>query len=228
MAEGKAGMSGWRIALNIVGATILVVFGSCAFFVYMAGQKKSDDAARGTAHSAESPHAPPPLVPEPPAGFSGTVSVATFTKGTRLDECDDFTITLPPETDGGQEILSKTLDAMSKDLATLVVRGGGGKKSSKIGKPCAEQFRTTPVLATCVAQLKGDAGGELDVAVRYYNLDTITSSDTYMKNCLDMHGDWQAADKDSDEYREAVHARARREAEGIVKNAQKTQESLAQ
>jgi hypothetical protein len=70
---------------------------------------------------------------------------------------------------------------------------------------------------------KNDAGVEPGVyewrlAIRYYNLDTLASSDTYMKRCIDMKGgDWQAVGKDSDEYREAVRARARREVENLRK-----------
>jgi len=96
---------------------------------------------------------------------------------------------------------------------------------SKIAKLCSEQFRTTPVLATCAAhqQVKEDSGSgaDLDIVSRYYNLDTLTSSDTYMKNCIDMQGDWQAAEKDSDEYREALRARARREVEKATRQLER-------
>ena len=36
-----------------------------------------------------------------------------------------------------------------------------------------------------------------------------------MKGCIDGKGDWQAVSKDSDEYREAVRARARREVDSL-------------
>ena len=226
MAEGKPGMSGWRIALNIVGAMMLVVFGSCAFCVYMVDQKKSERAARAS-RSAEPPQPPPPLVPQPPSGLSDTVSVANFTKDTRLDECDDFTVTVPPEVDGGEETLMKALDGLSQNILK-----GKKKGLSKIGRPCSEQFRTAHVLATCVVHqdVKGDSGTalSLDVAARYYNLDTLTSNDRYMKDCIDMQGDWQAVEKDSDEYREALHARTRRQMEGLVDKAEKMQKDLGQ
>jgi hypothetical protein len=212
MAEGKAGMSGARIALNIVGAMMLVVFGSCAFCVYLAEHKKPDDSARAASAAEKLPAAPAPM--PVPTGLSGTVSVAYFTKDTRLDECDDFTATLSPEIDAGPEAISKFLDALAQPKK-------GMKGLSKIGKPCAEQFRTNRALATCTAHqvIKGDSGKGVDLDIRgsYYNLDTLTSDDTYMKNCFEMQGDWQAVDKDSDEYREAVRARARHEVEKLQK-----------
>jgi hypothetical protein len=225
MPDSGAGMSGWRIALNIVGAMMLVVFGSCAFCVYMAGQKKSDDEAR-TARAAENtPVAPTP--PSPPSGLSGTVSVANFTKDTRLDECDDFTITVPPEVDGGEEVLSKNLEAVSQSFVKMKKKSTG---LSRIGKPCTEQFRTARALAACTAHWEGDSGSSLtvDMTSRYYNLDTITGSDTYMKGCIDMQGDWQAAEKDSDEYREALRARARREVEKATRQLEKMQGAAGQ
>jgi hypothetical protein len=224
MADGKAGMGGWRIALNIVGAIMLVVFGSCAFCVYIAEHKKPDNSARAASAAEELPAAPAPM--PVPTGLSGTASVANFTKDTRLDECADFTITLPPDVDASAEAIEKSVVALAKSLTK------GKIGMSLLSKLCTEQFGTNSVLATCTAhqQIVGDSGKgvEFVIFVHYYNLDTLTKSDTYMKNCLDMQGDWQAVDKDSDEYREAVRARGRREMEGIVKNAQKMQESLGQ
>jgi hypothetical protein len=65
---------------------------------------------------------------------------------------------------------------------------------------------------------KGDSGVslgtyEIEITSRYYDLDQISRNDSYMKDCFDVKGDWQAADHDSNEYREAVRARARREVE---------------
>jgi len=98
---------------------------------------------------------------------------------------------------------------------------------SRIYKSCTDQFKTNPVLATCTTHstmnmARADAGVPLGVYVldsveRYYNLDTITHDDVYMKNCIDMKGDWTAAEKNSPEYREAARARARREIEKAQK-----------
>jgi hypothetical protein len=70
--------------------------------------------------------------------------------------------------------------------------------------------------------MKNDGGdvsgkGAIDYEARYYNLDSLTNGNAYMKFCLDMKGDWQGVDKDSPEYREAVRARARREMEKLQK-----------
>jgi hypothetical protein len=71
--------------------------------------------------------------------------------------------------------------------------------------------------------MKGDGGavwgtGKIDYEARYYNLDSLTNGNAYMKFCLDMKGDWQGVDKDSAEYREAMRARARREFEKLQKS----------
>ena len=215
--KGSGVFSGVLLAL-IVFFVVLPIGGivTCVVCVKIRADKPG-------ASASEAPRAPPPTETEPPDGLSGTVSVAKFTKDTRLDECVDFTITLPPAR--GKEALAKMLDALSQTMIK------GEKGLSKIAKPCSEQFRTVPVLATCTGhqEMKGDAGGgSVDMEGRYYDLDTLTSSDTYMKNCLDLQGDWEATDKDSDEYREAVRVRARREINTARQQLEKLQGAVGQ
>jgi hypothetical protein len=123
------------------------------------------------------------------------VSLATFTpKTTLLDECIDLTFPMPSGTDAGA---SDVADKLAKAFMT-------DKKNSmsRIYKACGEQFQTTPALATCASHLslplaKTDAGSvrtlEIDSQERYYDLDSLTNSNEYMKDCLDMKGDWQAS-----------------------------------
>ena len=78
------------------------------------------------------------------------------------------------------------------------MKGLKKKNVSRIYKPCDEQFRTSPALATCIshgsAPLKDDGGvvrgiAEIDAKERYYNLDSLTNGGSeYMKDCLDMKG----------------------------------------
>jgi len=144
-----------------------------------------------------------------------TTSVASFTKDDLLDECDDFTFTLAPGVDAG-----------AADIENGFERFVRGKKGmSRLTRRCAEEFATNAVLATCTMDTekgttKGDSGVGVTVGLkgRYYNLDTLTKSDVYRKNCIDIRGAWATVDQDSDEYRTAVRARAGREAE----KAQKT------
>jgi hypothetical protein len=222
-----AEMSGWRIALNILGAMLLVVFGSCALCVYVADHKKSEDAARKA--GAAKKVAPPPI--PVPSSISRSVSYANFTKDTHLDECTDFTVTILSDLDDVDEAGAKFLDAIAVSLRSKEMKKRNPNLSI-IGKTCAEQFQSARVLAACTVHNDGmdagTAGRSVDIVSRYYNLDTITRSDAYMKSCFDDHGDWQAVDKNSDEYREAVRTRARREMEGVVEKAEKMQKALGQ
>jgi hypothetical protein len=171
-------------------------------------------AAWLAAHAAPSASpvvAPPASAPAAPS--SVTVSLATFTpKDTLLDECIDLTMPVPPGVDAGR---------VGDGLGQLATQGKTATMS-RIYKLCSEQFKDMPILATCVSHLslQRDGGSrtvEIESVERYYNIDTLTSSNGYMKNCLDMRGDWSAADRDSPEYRAAVRARARRDIEKAQK-----------
>jgi hypothetical protein len=151
-------------------------------------------------------------------------TVATFTKDTLLDECVDISLTMPPGSaaDKGQEVIDKMVTTMVTD------KKDKARSKSRLNKPCAAQFRNNPVLATCAVRTpipippKVDGGtpaGAVDLQITsgYYSLDMIEKSDTYMKNCIDMKGDWQTVDHDSEAWRDAHMARARREVEKLQK-----------
>lgn len=170
--------------------------------------KRSNGGAAGSASSR------PALTAAPaPAGDAPTIvttSVASFTKDDLLDECDDFTFTLAPGVDAG-----------AVDIENGFERFVRGKKGmSRLTRRCAAEFGTNAVLATCTVDTeKGTTEGDSGVGVtvglkgRYYNLDTLTKSDVYRRNCIDIRGAWDPVNQDSDEYRTAVRARAGREAE---------------
>jgi hypothetical protein len=210
------------VLLALIVFFVVIPLGSCVACLLCAGVKKgvedSNAHARDAGYSvstATATAAPEPTAP--PAPTTVMVSFATFTpKGTLLDECVDFIITPPSGVDGGSDFT----EGFAKSAAK------GQKNMSRIYKPCADQFHTTPALAGCTTHisvpLKTDAGvvwatAEINSEERFYNLDTLTSGNEYMKNCLDMKGDWTGVDKDSPEYREAVRARARREMEKLQK-----------
>jgi hypothetical protein len=159
-----------------------------------------------------SPQAPAALATLTPPGVEPVkvgATIVTFTKATLLDECTEVAIELPPTADAGaaSDFLEKLVDNIMKGMK---------QGASRIYKGCTEQFRTNPVLATCTVstEVKGDSGAaEIMITERFYDLDTITTSDSYMKQCIEVKGDWQAVDHDSQEYREAVRARSRREVE---------------
>lgn len=216
----KKGMSTFSaVLLALIVFFVVIPLGSCMACAVCAQVRRDEALAEPKTHApAPTPIASADPVPTaPPAPTAIMVSVATFTpKNTLLDECTDITITPPTGWDGGLE-----------PLAEAFAKGITPKNASRIYKACADQFRTSPVLATCAnvhhsEPLKNDAGVtrgtiELDIESRYYDLDNLTNGNEYMKDCLDLKGDWQGLDKNSDEYREAVRARARRNVEKGLK-----------
>jgi hypothetical protein len=190
-----------------------VVIGLVGIVASLSGcDKRRDGGAAGSASSR------PTLTRGPaPAGDAPTIvmaSVASFTKDDLLDECDDFTFTLAPGVDAGAADIENGFERFVREKRGM----------SRLTRRCAEQFGTNAVLATCTMDAENGVTGDSAVGVtvgikgRYYNLYTLTKSDVYRKNCIDIRGTWDTVDQDSDEYRTAVRARAGREAE----KAQKT------
>jgi hypothetical protein len=142
-----------------------------------------------------------------------TAAVAIFTGDHVLEECDDFAVTLPPGVDGGALALDKLVDSIKMD------KDGG---ALRLGKPCAEQFPSDPVLARCIAstEMKGDQGVvKRSFTGRYYGPDMLRNNDVYMQSCIDMNGEWKVVSHDSKEWREAHVAWARRQVEKLEKNS---------
>jgi hypothetical protein len=162
--------------------------------------------------AASDPIAPSKMTAPVPQLFAG--GVATFTKADRLDECAYFQVTAPLGYDAGADD-----DFMAKVLEKMLKGAKGLPAPVRIYKPCDAQFQETPVLATCKATTETTSNKctfEIESTEQYYDLDQLQRSDAYMRDCLKMNGDWQAAEHDSDEYQEAVRARARRNVQKIV------------
>jgi hypothetical protein len=224
----KSVFSGVLLAL-IVFFVVLPIGGviTCAFCAGVM-RESAKDRAKGTPSAAptlvEWQDWPSPTpVDDPPSAMA---SIAGFINDTVLDECADSSYTLTAGADAGAGAVEKLRDYSVKRWTDP--KGNKPKGLTLIYKPCAEQFRTNAVLATCKKHstehvTHADSGVpigtmyEVQMVSRYYNLDTLTSSDEYMKDCLDIKGDWQGIDKDSAAYREATRARARREMEKGLK-----------
>lgn len=145
--------------------------------------------------------------------------MAAFTKDTRLKECDDVDIQAPPgryvqDAGAADQFLDGFAQSLSKARKDLV----------RIYRPCDEQFRDRPALASCTIRnsvhLSATDGGdlgtiEITIAGRYYDIDDLTMTDSEMHDCLVGKGDWQGVETSSDAYRQALHGRTRREIERI-------------
>lgn len=155
----------------------------------------SEPAAGSSAAKAEEPAA--------------TISVISYDKGV-LDECAEF-------------VFFGDAEAVAKKVKTIEVETKKKyPENTIIRKPCREALADRDELATCTATQKGtdDAGVALRLELRsgYYNLKVLEASDTYMKNCLELGGDWKALPSDS-----PIVKRAR--AKDVLKKANKAIEA---
>lgn len=161
-----------------------------------------------TAKAAASPA--PPSEPVP----AMTISVLTYEKGA-ADECIDLRL-FTASGDAGQ----KRVDGL-KQMADNVVKKGG----SVLKKSCREQLADRVPLASCTVRslTEGDAGGEyarLEAVSTYYSIVTLDASDEYMKNCIELKGDWSALPKDSHEFRRARAEQTLKKANEMLDKAQ--------
>jgi hypothetical protein len=108
-----------------------------------------------------------------------TMSLASF-RDDRLDDCTDYA--------GPTALVEK----FTEFQATL-----GEQRPLSIPKRCAEQFADRVVVATCVVAKLETKIGQLSATSRHYNIRTAADSDSYMRDCLSMGGDWRLnPDKD--------------------------------
>jgi hypothetical protein len=156
------------------------------------------------------------------------VSVASFGKGSVLDQCVDYRVSSLLAPDAGADPAGQLAASVLAMLKTKT------NETMRVFKPCAEQFADKGALAHCTLHTTQpvlprdadaaaaatttehpDAGTfDVDVVLHYYDLKTIERDDSYLKQCLALKGDWQGLDKQSAAYQEAVGARARRNAAG--------------
>ncbi len=144
-----------------------------------------------------------------------SASVASFDRGSILDQCVEYRVTGVVSGDAGADPDSALAEQL---LASMKVKG---KELLRVYKPCDQQFHGRDVLASCtvhstqpVPHAEGTDGGggtfDLDIVDRYYELATLEANDVEMKHCLGVKGDWQGLDKTSDAYKSAVQARGRK------------------
>jgi hypothetical protein len=136
-------------------------------------------------------------LPDGSAQQNADTSVRTFSVASLqhdvLDECIDLTVRLDVAVGNVPEWQSKDASDLRQRLARL---------GTELPRPCAEEFASRPVLATCLATTKRE-GQELELLERYYNFTTVGMDDIYMQECLRLGGTWQALAKDSPEFRKA-------------------------
>ena len=162
--------------------------------------------------SASIEDASPPLVPPvavpllvavevdaaPPAKVSRT-SVAKLSGGL-LDECVDISFQGEPP-DAGP----------NWDPATGFVKGAKLKDKDVmvVPKGCAVQFADRTPLAVCGFE-KEQKGLRVAYTSNRYLFEDVGLSDTAMKECIEMGGDWKAVPRDSKEWRAAKLEHSRR------------------
>lgn len=120
--------------------------------------------------------------------ISATRRIASFRSG-QLDECTEATFVAPPMAD--PDAVARAVDMWAE----------GAKKNKQvktlaIAKPCADQFTDRTPLATCRvsgAATKLGPGWSAGFLDTYYRVETARDDDTFMRQCLEMHGDWQAS-----------------------------------
>ncbi len=142
-----------------------------------------------------------------------TASIASMNDG-QPSECDDFTISDPK---GASDKTDGALDLIDGFVGAFMNRN---KAMSRVDKPCMDQFRGVPALASCVTYISseltnGDSGAQLGtyeirMSARYYDPYMLMKDDSYMRGCREMKGDWRGVDKNSEEYKAAVRARIQR------------------
>lgn len=147
-------------------------------------------------------------IPQPSAVPAGTpvqassgpttqrISFAGF-DGDLLEECNDVelprVVRLP---DGGSH-------DPAQGLQEFLQKGALKGSLVKLNKPCAEQFRDRPPLATCafegsnpILPMRGQ--------ISHYSYKRIFESDAMMKECLSTwKGTWEVIPKDSDAFHRA-------------------------
>ncbi len=122
-----------------------------------------------------------------------TIGIVSYDKG-KLDECAELRFFVADK-DAIDKLAKTYEESMKKDK----------KEVSVFHKPCREALADRDELASCTMTMKAPPKGEAGVATSarvegrsgYYNLSVLESSDSYMKDCLDLGGVWNALPADS-------------------------------
>ena len=177
--------------------TVAIVVGACGRSQKAAPVAIVDAGSVVTADTAQSG-----AVDAGPRELVFELHGASFVKD-RLSECIDSRMHVRVPDDAGVNWAPKKdpTEAAFKEL-----------KMTRLNKSCGDQFSDRTALAVCVISNAHDPdadGGSANTNVRvemtdaYFDYQAVVEDDAYMKQCLDMGGDWKALSRDSDEFRRA-------------------------
>ena len=146
------------------------------------------------------------------------LSFAAF-KGELLNECDDLEVTGSfRRGDAGPLDLEQLFAAMSDSPKAKAKEN----LLTRLKRPCGEEFRDRPPLATCTFAKTHDTG-TFRGRLAFYSSKAVFSSDSLMKECLSKwHGTWNAVSRDSEEYRRASSLEASPGGPAIISDGQDT------
>ncbi len=204
VSRNEANMARWRLTLAPV---LIATLAGCRRSPASGGEH----VAPVVSSAAQDAGVPASGVAAQQVPHTQTQSVAKFVKDT-LNECVDFTIQLAPPVDAGADWKPPSSEKLAEQVSNLFKND---KSVLRISKPCAEQFSDRTALASCsatqnVTSQRGDAV-TVQILSRYYDFSNLDEDDLYMKQCLELHGDWQAVSRESNEYRRArLRANARK------------------
>ena len=183
------------------------------------GASKSSPTTAPSEGITASPHAPSvPTVSITDQSTVKRLSVAAF-RGELLNECDDLEITGSVQlADAGPLDLEQAFVAMS-NIPSAKTKGN---LLTRLKRPCGEEFRDRPPLATCTFA-KDYTTGTFRGTIASYSANNVFSSDARMKECLSVwHGTWNAVSRDSEEYRRAASLEASPGSPAIISDGQDT------
>lgn len=124
---------------------------------------------------------------EPPKPIVVSAALATF-RSERLDECVDFALELPA--DASEEEMAEVRGRLTGSAGDI-----DGAKTISLRKSCSEQFQDRAPVATCI--VSGNTAPFRDGTVQavaastYYQDETARKDDTFMRQCLEVGGDWK-------------------------------------
>lgn len=175
--------------LRVLAGVSVILFGIFAA-VSLAPTAKAPSEKRESAPAPVTTIAPPA-----PSPTKNRLSFAAFQDDT-LVECNDIefpqTTRLP---DGG-------IVDPAQNFEKVITEGQPDASVLKLNRSCSEQFHDHPALATCSVEYRGRTAVAHGSSA-FYSFNDVFRSDHRMKECLSMHGSWQAVSRDSETFRRA-------------------------
>ncbi len=148
----------------------------------------------------------------PPPAPIASASILTYDSG-EVDECDDIVIYQEPGLESDPVKVRTGLDERVAQMLKDRAKNG----ANRLTKSCMEQLAERDELATCTVSMVVKGGSDAGVdggalkGVRlksragYYNVRVLDDSDSYMKECLDSDGEWNALPADHPKVKRARH-----------------------